>query len=296
MASRTPPTFQLTAGQPIVQRQMKDADVMTDLHGLSPEAISNWDRQTNGTVGPINFVSDTSIGFLFASSPPPTVKFNPTDIASLSNEGLYFAIVHEFAHIHHGHPGNQHTDSKVNEYQADDTALVTAFMHDPLTAYKSADDFHTLILQQILSCQQGGGSHPNNGDRKDRLEKLTNLIMDNATLKVKVTSNLIDIAPMKSFNMEFMNILGLEEADYKERMSNDQDMIDENDTGETKCEINTESTIKVSQFNQILSTDWRTNIANANIKYPGLNLSYTTEWVITPLDVQRHFKDTLPNG
>lgn len=173
-------------------------------------------------MGQVQFIPDTRIRFMQATWQPSLfsgtqykVTFNPRDITSMSNDSLYFVILHEFAHLHFKHPGNSHKDSAINEIQADDTAVVTAITKNPFIGLDAARGMDSLIDAELAKGNMGGGSHPSNIARKKRLRALVEAIFKYAQLNIAIKSPVMFPSIAQKFATQWKDKLGLAKSDFK---------------------------------------------------------------------------------
>jgi len=216
------------------------------------------------------------VPFMNANNQTMVVRYNPIQIGQMSPPSRYFLILHELGHIYYQHPGNTHPDSVENEIQADDSALVNAVTLYPEESPGVINDFSALLQYMIDHGQLGGGTHPLNADRKLRIEKLFNAILNSAILNVKYSSNWIPKPQMDQFLMNNGDALMMDPGDIKTFTIGDNLFSYVDGGGQPTLRI----------FLQ-----WLLQFRRRNNLIP--NFNFTHNWIIRPFQIQNNAKDIL---
>jgi len=259
---------------PPIQRA-KDVQEMRGVDGFRYEDIVSWDGTPCVHHG-VSFISDVNVPFMNANNQTMVVRYNPIQIGQMSPPSRYFLILHELGHIYYQHPGNTHPDSVENEIQADDSALVNAVTLYPEESPGVINDFSALLQYMIDHGQLGGGTHPLNADRKLRIEKLFNAILNSAILNVKYSSNWIPKPQMDQFLMNNGDALMMDPGDIKTFTIGDNLFSYVDGGGQPTLRI----------FLQ-----WLLQFRRRNNLIP--NFNFTHNWIIRPFQIQNNAKDIL---
>lgn len=199
-------------------QRTKDVHEVPGIEGFKYNDIINWNGKP-GVYNNVTFIADDRVKYMSVTLNPPTVRYNVAEVGGMTPPARYFLIMHELSHVAYQHPGNHdaqggiHPDSVLNETQADDSALVNALTHYPEQAVQAVQDFSALIQTMIDNREVGGGSHPLNVTRRNRLNQLLNLILDEATLHITVESFGSFPDTMKEFLKNHANPLEIEPGD-----------------------------------------------------------------------------------
>ncbi|WP_440215861.1 DUF2201 family putative metallopeptidase [Chromobacterium piscinae] len=144
------------------------------------------------------------------------VIFNPNFVKRLSPAARYFVILHELAHLLHQHPGNHVEESADNEYQADSTALINAITRYPLMIKEFRDSIVSVIDNEIQSGNLGGGSHPKNTDRRERIILQTEKMLNSSILSISIECNFVQKDVFDAFIRDHKRTLKIDSNDFVE--------------------------------------------------------------------------------
>lgn len=268
-----------------VQRAKDDAVEMQGVEAFTYNDIVSWNGEEGEHAG-VHFIRDDQVFVMSATWQQNllgpkymAVRFNPAHLAEMSAQARYIAVMHELAHLHYEHPGNQHQDSVANEIQADDTALVNAITLYPTQARDAVNDLATFIQKMEDHGHKGGSSHPDNPTRKARVEALLDAILDTATMDVKIESNYTTKAHMDNFFQHHGAALQIDPGDVKTFKASN---------GEFSY-LNGQGTVSLRNYLLFLT---EFNARQGLIP----NFRHTTAWNVRPVQVQNMIKDQLPGG
>jgi hypothetical protein len=245
--------------------------------------ILKWDGKEPGYVNNVNFKIDKSIFVMSATwkynenkEKYMEVLYNPDHVSHMTPQARYFTILHELGHLYYEHPGNNHFESKINEIQADDAAVVNAITLHPLESMLIFRDIRNFIKLMEEKGYKGGGSHPENPEREQRILKLQALIMKYSTVKVHIESNFI----VKDILYEFLNKFG------KELLIEEKDVKTFTAQNGKFGYINGKGEIKLGEY-----LKWLLKFASLKNHLPSLRQSF--EWILRPVEVQNKYKDKI---
>ncbi|HET7536324.1 MAG TPA: hypothetical protein VFJ90_07715, partial [Candidatus Didemnitutus sp.] len=209
------------------------------------------------------------------------VRFNRAHLGHMTAPARYAALMHELAHLHYAHPGNQHPDSVLNETQADDTAVVNAMTLYPEEGTGAVASLADFTRQMEAAGHHGGHTHPDNPTRENRLRALRDAILEHATIEVHLESNFTPEAQMHEFLRTNGAALLIEPGDVKGFRAQNGNF----------CYLNGRGIVRLREYLDWLPLFHFRVVLNL---IPGLRHSW--RWVIRPVTVQNQFKDRLPGA
>ena len=136
------------------------------------------------SIGDVSFRAVEGIGNMRVAVATGVVEYSPQFVKTVSRTALYAIILHELAHVHHGHGWAALPTHDVADLQADMTAAVSAFHHN------LAGDGVT----PVLAMAEDLASKPDAVARRRgaRMRALIEYISSNATVRVDVMGQSLD--------------------------------------------------------------------------------------------------------
>lgn len=267
-----------TPGRSAATRGPKDPELMINLPSMiTLDHVRSFGFEHRlgffyGRLGSVWLISDSTAQPMFLAD--GRIHFNPYMICNMYRgfpKSVYFALLHELAHRHHGHPGNTHVESMENEMQADYTASISAIHYNKMgDGWESVTQFIELLEVMIREGVQSGGSHPTNRFRRERLVAFMGLVGNKARVRVTMKSN--SKVPLEEIRPHFSR-LRVEDKDLKCKNG--------------VWTINGSGEIPYKEF-----LDWRRCLATIPLKIrEGIDVDVI--WVTGPMMVYQNHKNQL---